>query len=34
MLKVARVVGVVVGLYLVARAIAEPFLIDMSDPTT
>jgi hypothetical protein len=34
MLRVARVVGVVVGLYLVARAIAEPFLIDMSDPAT
>jgi hypothetical protein len=27
MLNVARVVGVVVGLYLVARAIVEPFLI-------
>ena len=34
MRKVARVVGVVVGLYLVARAIAEPFLINMSDPAT
>jgi hypothetical protein len=34
MLKVARIVGVVAGLYLVARAIAEPFLIDMSDPAT
>ena len=33
-MRVARVVGVVVGLYLVARAIAEPFLIDMSDPAT
>ena len=34
MLCVARIVGVVVGLYLVVRAIAEPFLIDMSDPAT
>jgi len=34
MLKVARIVGVVVGFYLVGRAIAEPFLIDMSDPAT
>jgi hypothetical protein len=34
MLRVARIVGVVVGLYLVARAIAEPFLIDLSDPAT
>jgi hypothetical protein len=34
MRKVARIVGVVVGLYLVGRAIAEPFLIDMSDPAT
>lgn len=34
MMKVARIVAVVVGLYLVVRAIAEPFLIDMSDPTT
>jgi hypothetical protein len=34
MRKVARIVGVLVGLYLVGRAIAEPFLIDMSDPAT
>ena len=33
-MKVARIVAVVVGLYLVVRAIAEPFLIDMSDPAT
>ena len=33
-LRVARIVGSVVGLYLVVRAIAEPFLIDMSDPAT
>jgi hypothetical protein len=34
MRSIARIVGVVVGLYLVGRAIAEPFLIDMSDPAT
>jgi hypothetical protein len=34
MRKFARIAGVVVGLYLVVRAIAEPFLIDMSDPVT
>ena len=34
MRHVARVIGVVVGLYLVGRAIVEPFLIDMSDPAT
>jgi hypothetical protein len=28
------VVVVVLGLYLVARAISEPFVIDMSDPAT
>jgi hypothetical protein len=29
-----RVVGLVLGLYLIVRAIAEPFVIDMSDPAT
>lgn len=28
------VIGGLVGFYLIARAIAEPFLIDMSDPAT
>jgi len=27
-------VGVVLGLFLIARAIAEPFTIDMTDPAT
>ncbi|MBO0870777.1 MAG: hypothetical protein J2P15_19655 [Micromonosporaceae bacterium] len=31
---VALVVGVILGLYLIGRAIAEPFLIDFSDPST
>jgi hypothetical protein len=34
MRKAASVVGLVVGLYLIVRAAAEPFLIDMSDPAT
>jgi hypothetical protein len=32
--KAATVVGLVVGLYLIVRAVAEPFVIDMSDPAT
>ena len=28
------IVGLVLGLYLVARAIAEPFTVDMTDPAT
>lgn len=32
--RVAVVIGVVLGLYLIVRAIAEPFVIDMSDPAT
>jgi hypothetical protein len=34
MRKAATVVGLVLGLYLVVRAVAEPFVIDMSDPAT
>ena len=30
----AAVVGVLLGLYLIVRAIAEPFVIDTSDPAT
>jgi hypothetical protein len=29
-----RIPFVLIGLYLVARAIAEPFVIDMGDPAT
>ena len=28
------IVGFMLGLYLVARAIAEPFVIDVTDPAT
>jgi hypothetical protein len=34
MRSIARIVGAVIGLYLVGRAVVEPFLIDMSDPAT
>ena len=34
MRRVAAVVGVLLGLYLIVRAIAEPFVIDTSDPAT
>jgi hypothetical protein len=34
MRKATSVVGLVLGLYLIVRAIAEPFVIDMSDPAT
>jgi len=34
MRKVATIAGFVVGLYLVVRALAEPFVIDMTDPST
>lgn len=34
MKKIAMIVGMVVGLYLVGRAIAEPFVIDVTDPAT
>jgi hypothetical protein len=32
--RLLTVLGFVVGLYLVGRAAAEPFVIDMSDPST
>jgi len=32
--KALSIIGLVIGLYLVARAAAEPFLIDMNDPAT
>jgi hypothetical protein len=34
MRRMATVVGFVFGLYLVGRAIVEPFVIDMSDPSS
>ncbi|GHJ43780.1 hypothetical protein Cs7R123_11220 [Catellatospora sp. TT07R-123] len=34
MRKVLYGLGLVMGLYLIGRAIAEPFNIDMSDPAT
>lgn len=34
MRKIATIVGVVLGLYLVGRALVEPFVIDMTDPST
>ncbi|MER7891239.1 hypothetical protein ABTX15_15580 [Micromonospora sp. NPDC094482] len=34
MRRTASVIGLVVGLYLVARALVEPFVIDMTDPAT
>jgi hypothetical protein len=32
--KLAMVLGMVLGAYLIVRGIAEPFVIDMSDPAT
>lgn len=32
--RILIVASYVVGLYLIARAIAEPFVIDMTDPAT
>jgi hypothetical protein len=32
--KVLTGFGLLLGLYLIVRAIAEPFVIDMSDPST
>jgi hypothetical protein len=32
--KTAIAVGLVLGLFFIVRAIAEPFVIDMSDPST
>jgi hypothetical protein len=34
MTRVLVVLGYVLGIYLVIRAIAEPFVIDMGDPAT
>lgn len=34
MRKAAVAVGLALGLYLIGRAVAEPFVIDMSDPAT
>ena len=34
MRKAAIVVGLAVGLYLIVRAVAEPFVIDLSDPAS
>jgi hypothetical protein len=34
MRKAASAVGLALGLYLIVRAVAEPFVIDMSDPAT
>ena len=34
MRKAAVAVGVALGLYLIIRAVAEPFVIDMSEPAT
>lgn len=34
MRKIAKVLGFIFGTYLIVRAIAEPFVIDMSDPAT
>lgn len=31
--RVAAVLGVILGLYLIGRAIAEPFVTDLSDPS-
>jgi hypothetical protein len=32
--KIAMGVGLLLGLYLIVRAVAEPFVIDMTDPAT
>ena len=34
MRKAAVVVSLALGLYLIVRAVAEPFVIDMSNPAT
>ncbi|HEV8164250.1 MAG TPA: hypothetical protein VGR74_07360 [Actinomycetota bacterium] len=34
MRKAATAAGLVLGLYLIVRAVAEPFVIDMSNPAT
>jgi hypothetical protein len=32
--RALSILGLVFGLYLVVRAVAEPFVIDMNDPAT
>jgi hypothetical protein len=32
--RAATVLGLILGLYLIVRAIAEPFAIDMTNPAT
>ena len=34
MRKAASIAGLTLGLYLIARAIAEPFVIDMTNPAS
>jgi hypothetical protein len=34
MKKIIALLGIVLGAYLIVRAVAEPFSIDMSDPAT
>jgi hypothetical protein len=34
MRKAGAIVGLAIGLYFIVRAVAEPFVIDMSDPAT
>ncbi|MDH2428297.1 hypothetical protein [Sphaerisporangium sp. TRM90804] len=34
MRKIIQILGLVLGAYLIVRALAEPFVIDMSDPAT
>ena len=34
MKKIVMGVGLLLGLYLIVRAVAEPFVIDMTDPAT
>lgn len=34
MRAMASILGLIVGLFLVARAVAQPFVIDMTDPAT
>ncbi|WP_328465331.1 hypothetical protein OHA21_43305 [Actinoplanes sp. NBC_00393] len=31
---VLKTLGVILGLYLIVRAVAEPFVIDVTDPST
>ncbi|MBG0830038.1 hypothetical protein HS041_19915 [Planomonospora sp. ID67723] len=34
MRKIIKILGFILGAYLIIRAIAEPFVIDVSDPAT